>query len=973
MKNEASNYKATLTITSTDFPQKAKLNENEPARLLRWKEIGLESLIEKKGKSPIASAEQAAGTGTPPGSPRPKYVLHDGPPYANGDIHLGHALNKALKDIVVRYKTMRGFYSRFVPGYDCHGLPIEQKVIEGLGQDEKNRSQLEIRKACHQFATKYIGLQSEQFQRLGVGGAWDTPYLTLSAKYEVGILTALREMVARGCVYKGFKPVYWDPKFRTALAEAEIEYEEHTSPSIYVRFPVLNPEDCPTLAPFAHNGDQSSLAHDPLPETPPHLQSDIAIVIWTTTPWTLPGNLAVAVHPEFDYVLFETSGEKMIAAEALLEAFQKEAGLPEVRILTRFKGTALEGLKCSHPLLEKHSQVVLGTHVTLEQGTGCVHTAPAHGIEDFEVCSRYGIEVVVPVDERGCFNGEYPDMEGVFVWTANPKIVEVLRKKGLLVWSGKVTHQYAYSWRSHEPTIVRATHQWFMKLDHDGIRQKCLNAIMNQVQWVPSWARERIFAMVQGRPDWCLSRQRSWGVPIPALYSVSARQSILCVEVVDRFIELVAQHGTNCWFEMPVEAFVPKGFKCPISGGTGFEKEYDILDVWFEAGSSHIAVLEQDEDLASPADMYLEGSDQHRGWFNASLFNSMAVRNRAPFKTVLTHGFILDGNGLAMHKSKGNVISPLTIIQDMGADVLRLWVISEDYRTDITASEAIFNQMREAYRRIRNTLRFMLGNLTDFNPEADSMPPAQRDELDRWALACAAELVDKATQAYETCEFHRIYHLVHQFCVVTMSALYLDILKDRLYCAAPNDHVRRSAQSAVWDIFSALTRLLAPMMPFTSDEAWSYGHPRQPSVHLEDFPIVPASWRDGALVEKWERFQQIREIVMRPMEELRREKTIGKSLDAAVTLRPHTRELARFLTENAVLLRDFFIVSYLNVDAGAATEEGPFALDQDLQVQVAKAPGEKCARCWTFSTEVGADQEHPQLCRRCAGVVRRLP
>jgi isoleucyl-tRNA synthetase len=944
MTPEAPNYKATLSITQTAFPQKAALAASEPVRLAKWREMGLEALLEKKG----------AG--------RPKYVLHDGPPYANGDIHLGTALNKTLKDIVVRYRTMRGYSARYVPGFDCHGLPIEQKVLEKLGRKEGEHSQLEIRRLCHEYATRYIGLQTEQFQRLGIGGDWEHPYLTLDPKFEVGILTALRAMVARGSVYKGFKPVWWDPRFRTALAEAELEYERHTSPSIYVRFPVRNLSKVAAFAAFA--------------------DAPANVVIWTTTPWTLPGDQAVTVNKDFGYVLFETEGraevgapavsERMIAAQDLLEAFVKEAGLAEPKILAKVPGAALEGLLLGHPLLPKDVPVILGDHVTLEQGTGCVHTAPGHGPDDFEVCKRYGIEAIVPVDEGGCYNEEYPEMQGTFVFAANPKVIAKLEEKGILVWQGKIEHDYPYSWRSHEPVIVRATHQWFMRMDHDGIREKCLKAIDEDVRWVPAWGHDRIRNMMVGRPDWCLSRQRSWGVPIPALFSVEANQSILCVEVIDRFQELVAEHGTDCWFSLPVEAFIPEGFKCPISGGTKFEKEHDILDVWFDSGSSHISVLESDPGLQSPADLYLEGSDQHRGWFMSSLVTSMAARDRAPYKAVLTHGWVLDGKGQAMHKSKGNVIPPSDIVKQMGADVLRLWVISEDFRNDVRASDSILKQMMETYRRIRNTLRFLLGNLADFDPAKDAVAPRARAEIDRWALASLAGLVDGVTQAYEDFEFHKIYHLVNQFCVVTLSALYLDILKDRLYCSAPTDPVRRSAQSTVWDIFSALTRMLAPILPFTSDEAHEYGHPTQPSIHLEDFPVAPEEWRERDLLRRWERILAVRDFVNVPLEQARRTGEIGKSLDGAVVLRPRTRELAQFLEANLDTLREVCIVSQCRVDA-ACVGEGTFEkLEEALEVTVGKASGEKCARCWCYDEAIGRDEEHPPLCPRCSDVVRRL-
>lgn len=932
MTNETPNYKDTLTITKTDFPQKAQLATKEPARLERWKQLDLARLIEEKN----------AG--------REKYVLHDGPPYANGDIHLGHALNKTLKDIVVRYKTMRGYATRFVPGFDCHGLPIEQKVIETLGKEEASRSRLEIRRLCHEYATRYIGLQTQQFQRLGINGDWEHPYLTLNPKYEVGILKALRGMVARGAVYRGFKPVYWDPHFKTALAEAEIEYHDHTSPSIYVRFPVLNPGVCEELADAG----------------------DVTIVIWTTTPWTLPGNLAVSVHPDFDYVLAEFGTEKFICAEGLLEAFTKDAELPQPKIRKRFKGSALEGLKCSHPLLDKESVVLLGRHVTLEQGTGCVHTAPGHGAEDFEIGREYGLPVVVPVDERGCFTSDYPAMQGMFVGDANPKIIQRLKEEGLMVHAGTIRHQYPYSWRSRKPIITRATDQWFMRMDYDNIRRKCVEAIDGAVRWIPDWGRDRIRNMMENRPDWCLSRQRSWGVPIPVLYSVKAKQSILCIEVIDRFIELVAEHGTDCWFSMPVSAFVPEGFKCPISGGTEFEKESDILDVWFDSGSSHIAVLEADPGLRSPADLYLEGSDQHRGWFMSSLVTSMAARDRAPYKAVLTHGFVLDGKGEAMSKSKGNVISPLTIIDKMGADVLRLWVISEDYRNDVAASDDIFQQLMDTYRRIRNTLRFLLGNLSDFDPAKDAVAPRQREELDRWALDQTAQLVERCTQAYDSFEFNKIYHAINQFCVVTLSALYLDILKDRLYCSAPGDVVRRSAQSTLWDIFTSMTRILAPIMPFTTDEAYEYGHPARASIHLEDFPTVAEGWLAPELREKWTRFLAVRDFANPSLEEARREKVIGKSLDAAVIFKPKTTELAAFLKENALLLRDVLIVSACTVEDREATDVQIESLNEALAVEVTRGPGEKCARCWTYSEEVGQVAEHPSLCRRCSDVVRRI-
>ncbi len=933
MSDEKVNYKDTLNITRTSFPQRAGLAKSEPERMAKWAAMGLDAKIDAKGEG------------------RQKYVLHDGPPYANGDIHLGHALNKTLKDIVARYKTMRGFHSHYRPGFDCHGLPIEQKAIEKVGlKAAREMPAIELRRVCHEYATKYIGLQTEQFKRLGVGGEWERPYLTLDPQYEVGILEGLKRMVERGLVYRGFKPVYWDPHYQTALAEAEIEYEEHTSKAIYVRFPVLNPET-------------SDVTKD---------EGDVTVVIWTTTPWTLPGNMAVTVHPELQYLLLDVDGEKIICAKGLADAFIQDAGLPEPKRLKEFLGKELEGLNCSHPLLERESVVILGEHVTLEQGTGCVHTAPGHGMEDFEVCQKYGIETIVPVDERGLYTEDYPEMQGEFVEKCNGKIVDLLKEKGLLVHVGEITHQYPYSWRSHKPIIYRATNQWFFRLDDesDRIREDSLKAI-DGVRWIPKWGRDRIYNMMDGRPDWCLSRQRAWGVPIPVLRSKKSGVSMLTPEIVDKFQKKVAELGSDCWFTLPAEEFVPDGLTCP-EGGTEFEKEFDILDVWFDSGSSHISVLEADEMLDSPADLYLEGSDQHRGWFMSSLLVSMAARDRAPYKAVLTHGFLLDGEGNAMSKSKGNTISPLKIIDQMGADVLRLWVISEDFRADMRASDAIFKQMMETYRRVRNTLRFMLGNLEDFDAETNMVAAKERTELDRWALTALAKLVTRVTEAFDAFEFHRIYHLLNQFCVVTMSSLYMDILKDRLYCSAPDDHVRRSAQSTVHDIFSAMVRMIAPVMPFTADEAYEYNHPRLESVHLEDYPEVDADWEDAALSEKWDRLLQIRDVINPALEEARREKKIGKSLDGGVALTPKGEDLADFVEANAELLRELCIVSYLKVDRSSAGDSSGETLAEQLGVEVVEPAGAKCARCWTFAETTGSDPDHADLCDRCSDVVRRL-
>jgi len=926
----APDYRSTLNLPHTDFPMRANLPKREPERLRVWQASKLaERILEKRRGSP-------------------KWVLHDGPPYANGDIHLGHALNKSLKDILVRYKTMQGFFVKYVPGFDCHGLPIEQKALEDLGEEVRTKTPLEIRRLCHDYATKYVGLQAGQFQRLGVGGLWDKPYLTLDPAVEARSLRLFRELVARGCVYKGFRPVYWDPIFRTALAEAEIEYEERVSPSIYVRFPCLDPGKSEVLRPHA----------------------PVNFVIWTTTPWTLPGNLAVCLRPEFDYVVAQVKdGERVIAAEGLLNVFCQDAALGIPKVLARCKGRDLEGLHCAHPLLDKASAVILGDHVTLEQGTGCVHTAPGHGAEDFAVCQRYGIAPFQPVDEAGCFTELYPAMQGVNVWEADARILEELKARGLLVHADTIAHQYPFSWRSHKPVIVRATEQWFLSVDHHGLRQACLKAIEQDVQWVPRWGQARIYNMMAVRPDWCLSRQRAWGMPIPSVYSVKAGKSILALEVIDRYIELVERHGTDCWYSMPLEAFLPKGFVCPESGGTEFEKEYDILDVWFDSGSTHVSILEADPELGAPADLYLEGSDQHRGWFHTALITSIGARNRAPYRTVLTHGFLLDEKGEAMSKSKGNVISPLDLMDRMGADVLRLWVASEDYRGDIKASAEIFERVSEAYRRIRNTFRFLLGNLADFDP-SQAAPYAELEEIDRWALWRLDQLIERVEQAYEQYEFHRVYHFAHAFCV-EMSAAYLDALKDRLYCSAPGDRTRRAAQTALAEIFSALVRMVAPVIPFTADEAWESAHGEGQSVHLAEFPKPSGRKADEAFIQRWEQFAALRECVARRLEEARREKKIGASLDASVTLRVCSPSLCEALAGQADQLRQIFIVSQCAVEP-APPREGASSLEEQVEAWVRPAEGRKCQRCWTWSREVGEDAQHPGLCARCADVVARL-
>jgi len=928
-------YKSTVLTPSTEFPQRGSLPTREPEILARWAASDLYGRIGRRRAS------------------APAFVMHDGPPYANGHIHIGHALNKVLKDVIVRYKTMAGFQANYVPGWDCHGLPIEQKVIEELQKKkETGRTPLEIRRICAEYARKWVDTQREEFKRLGVTGDWERPYITMSPEYETAIVRAFGNLVGKGLVFKGFKPVHWDPVFETALAEAEIEYnDEHVSPSIYIRFPLL-PANLPAEVAGLENP---------------------TIVIWTTTPWTLPANLGVTVHASHEYVGYKVGSETLIVAQELLESFREETGMKDGAVVARFPGCVLDRLACRHPVFPgKTSLVMLGDHVTLEQGTGCVHTAPAHGVEDFQIGKEYDLGVFNPVDEKGRFNDLYPEMQGESVFKANELLVGKFRAEGTLVWAGSLKHSYPYSWRSRKPVIMRATEQWFMDLDKDGLRQAAMDEI-RRVRWIPRWGEERISNMVEGRPDWCLSRQRAWGVPIPSVRDTKTGESVLTAAIVERFADRVAEESTDCWYSRPIEDFLPDDMK----GEPGrYEKEYNILDVWFDSGSSHLGVLEPREDLSWPADLYLEGGDQHRGWFQSSLWVSMGVKGSAPYRTVLTHGWVLDEKGRPMSKSLGNVVSPLKVIEQLGADVLRLWVASEEYRSDVAVSQGILDQVGGVYRRIRNTIRFLLGNVSDFDPARDAVAVADMEEDDRWALARLDQLVRQVRQAYEGYEFHRVYHLINGFCVNDLGAVYLDCAKDRLYCSAANDRMRRACQTAMHAIATRLLAMLAPVLPFTTDEAWQHlpGGARADSVHLEDFPEPCDEWRDAALVERWNRLLAVRTEVQKAIEPLRAKenKVIGNSLEAAVALRSDDPATLEFLRAERSLPR-LFIVSQVEIleETPTAPVESLEAHQLRLSVEIRRAGGEKCERCWAWSPAVGQDSDHPTLCERCADVVRR--
>lgn len=936
-------YKNTLCLPQTQFPMRANLNQREPEIMKRWREVDLQARIDAKE------------------APNGKFILHDGPPYANGHIHVGHALNKVLKDIIVRFYTMSGYRAPYIPGWDCHGLPIEQKVSSELGGKKAGMSALDIRKQCEVSARKWAATQSAEFQRLGIGGDWEHPYLTLNPQYEVGILSALKGLVSNGFVYKGLKPVYWCPVCQTALAEAEVEYDDHTSPSIYVKFPIAD---------AAGNEELKDLQNP-------------SVIIWTTTPWTLPANLAVSLHPDFEYVAIRVAAdhkgerrhEDWIIAKELVDAFVKAVGLGEYQVIKQVSARAIEHVEMLHPVQPgKTSKIILGTHVTLEQGTGAVHTAPGHGMEDFIVCQQYGMPTVVPVDGQGRFTSEFQLMEGMNVWEANKPIIKYLDEKDILVGSAHVAHSYPHCWRCHNPIIYRATEQWFVDVDHDDLRKKALDQIDNGVKWVPSWGRDRIFNMVQSRPDWCLSRQRVWGVPIPAVVCKSCGKATLSCDVIDKFSAIVATEGTNSWFEHPVSTFLPEGFKCPECGNAEFEKEQNILDVWFDSGASHIAVLEQNKDLAWPADMYLEGSDQHRGWFQSSLLVAMGARKAPPFKTVLTHGFILDHHGVAMSKSKGNVIPPEDIIKKFGADVLRLWVSSEDYRNDVSLGNEILDRLAEAYRRIRNTMRYLLGNVSTFDPESDAVPYENLPESDRWILHELNELITNVTRAYREFEFHKVFHWVHQFCVVQLSSIYVDVLKDRVYCSGAKSDLHRAAQTTQYEIAQALIRLMAPILVFTCDEAYQFLDTGGISAHLLPFAQTRPEWNQPILGEEWAVLLAVRTDVLRALEDARQvKKAIGQSLEAKVVLVPANSTTGELLRKKEAQLAELFITSQAVVvdEVPEVTNEITRLQGDRVSVIVLPAEGCKCERCWRILPSVGGDASQPGLCDRCSDILRR--
>lgn len=912
---------------------RAGLPEREPEFLKYWEE---NKIYEKK-------QELHAG--------HKKFVLHDGPPYANGKIHMGTALNKILKDIIMKYKYAQGFDTPYVPGWDTHGMPIEHAAIKNLGLNRHELDTLVLRKECHDYALKWIDEQRTDFKRLGVLGDWDHPYITMTHDYEAVQIHVFGEMAKKGYIYKGKKAVYWCPHCETALAEAEIEYGEEKSPAVFVKMPLVKDNG---MLPEAAQGKTAY------------------IVIWTTTPWTMPANVAIALHPDFEYAWVECEGEILFMAKEMLEAVGKVCKKDLSNIIGTCKGKDMEYAECRHPFetIDRKSLVVLADYVTLEAGTGCVHTAPGHGADDFETGVRYNLPIICPVDGSGKLTAEAgADFAGMFVFDANVPIIKYLAGLNRLFGKENIRHQYAHCWRCKNPIIYRATEQWFASVD--GFREEALNAIANDVQWIPSWGEARIHNMVADRHDWCISRQRVWGVPIPIFYCEDCNEHLVNDDTINAVADLFAKEGSDAWWAHSAEEILPQGTKCPKCGGTHFRKESDIMDVWFDSGSSHAAVCKTRPELAWPADMYLEGSDQHRGWFQSSLLTSVATEGKAPYRAVLTHGYVVDGEGRKMSKSVGNTVAPQEVIAQYGADIIRLWAASSDYKADIRISKEILKQLSEVYRKIRNTIRYILGNTNDFNYETDKVEFKDMLELDRWALMHMQLLKKEVSAAYESYDFHVLYHAIHNFCSIEMSSYYLDILKDRLYAYKADSFERRSAQTAMYEIMLDLVVMIAPVLSFTMEEVWQFM--KKPasmpeSVFMMPWPECKEEYIDEALESKWDNFIEIRSEITRVLEGARRAKTIGHSLDAKVELHA-TGEALAILRSVEGDLATLLIVSQAKLVEGLAG--GVEATGrEDLKVTVQAAEGEKCERCWIYSDTVGKDAEHPTVCARCAAALK---
>ena len=902
-------YKKTLNLPETSLPMKADLPRREVEIEKFWEENHVYQKIREK----------SAG--------KPKYILHDGPPYANESIHIGTALNKILKDIVVRFKTMCDFDAPFLPGWDCHGLPIELQVLKSLKVDRSELSALEIRKRCREHAQKFVNLQKEEFRRLGVFGDWDNAYLTMDPRYEAAEIEVFGKMWNDGLIYRGLRPIHWCPSCETALAEAEIEYGDHESPSIYIKFP----------------SESSDLPG--------------SVLVWTTTPWTLVGNVAIAVHPDYQYAVVETAEETLVMVEDLVPGIMELLGIKKYKIIGKKQGKEITGLVCKHPFIDRESVIVAGEHVSKSEGTGCVHTAPGHGREDFEVGERLKRPVISPVDEKGNFTEEAGEFSGRNVFEVNQDIIEIMKRNKSLSRAYEITHSYPHCWRCKSPLIVRATEQWFISIDK--LRERAISEV-KEVQWIPRWGDVRISNMVRERPDWCISRQRFWGVPIPAFYCEKCGHVRINAESVK---ELVSASGSDVWYDRSESELLGKA-KCENCGGEKFRKEKDIFDVWFDSGISFQAVVKKREELNYPADLYLEGTDQYRGWFQTSLLASVAVEGKTPFKSVLTHGFMVDGEGRKMSKSLGNLISATDAVEKFGADVLRLWVSAENYQSDISFSAEILERVGEAYRRFRNTARYILGNIYDFDSVKDFVKYEDLPEMERWVLGRLQNFTKIARSAYDGFEFHRLYHAMHNFCTVDLSAFYFDVAKDRLYTLPAESFERRSTQTVLHAVLHTLVKLMAPVLPHTCEEIWGHipGIREKPvSVHLTSLPDVESQYIDEELEERWSKLLGIRDQVNRCLEETRQEKRIRNSLEAKVILEVAQGELLSLLRRYEGELPAIFIVSQVECKESDSEE---------LKVRALKTDGEKCKRCWKYSTSLGMESEHPEVCETCLKVVK---
>ncbi|HXM93494.1 MAG TPA: isoleucine--tRNA ligase [Candidatus Dormibacteraeota bacterium] len=951
MTAEPLELKKTLNLPKTEFPMKASLPQNEPKQLATWEDAHLyERILEARKGEPL-------------------FVLHDGPPYPTGTIHLGTGLNKILKDMIVKSKSMAGHFAPFVPGWDCHGLPIETQVEKELGGKGKVAAS-EFRKLCREFAARYVEQHKKDFKRLGVFGRWNDPYLTMNHDYEATIAGAFLDFMEKGYVYRGRKPVYWCIHDSTALAEAEVEYEDHTSESVWVKFGVVGA-----------NLDAAGAAK--LPREPSTMQSigdDVSAVIWTTTPWTLPHNRALAFHPDYEYAVVDTEKGALLLAADRIAALQVECGIQEARVRATFQGRAFEGMKFQHPFLPLQVPGILADYVTLDQGSGIVHTAPGHGTDDFYSGQKYGLDTYAPVDDKGVYLEGLPEYKGKDVFTANPIIVKLLARRNALLGHHQYKHTYPHCWRCHNPVIFRATEQWFINMDQaahgttTSLRQAALDEV-HTVKWIPAWGEDRIYEMIEKRPDWCVSRQRFWGVPIIVFYCDACGTRLEQYSALRNVVKWFEKEGADAWYRHTPDELLPAGTKCSC-GATRWRKENDILDVWFDSGSSHLAVLKGPE---WPADIYLEGPDQYRGWFQSSLLIATGVRNAAPYRGVVTHGWTLDEQGRPMSKSLGNAIEPAEICEKWGADLLRLWVASQEYQADVKMSERVMTQLSEAYRKIRNTFRFALGNLSDFDPARDILPNAQLEEIDRWMLERTAELVKKCREWYANYEFHRIHHAVHDYAVVDLSSFYYDVLKDRLYTKAPASTSRRSAQTAIWKITSALVRIAAPILVFTTEEIWKFlpkAKDDPESVHIALFPeaALLSSGISNDVSEKWAKLAQMRSAVLVALEKARAAKIIGGGLEAKVTLHAAAEisGLQKLLEEKQPVLPALLIVSQVIVAPAPPAAALQSEALSGLTVKIERADGAKCERCWNYSTHVGENPRYPTVCERCSEALAEI-